>query len=291
MAQPLVSIIIGTYNQSDFLPYTLQSIINQSYTNWECIIVDDDSTDNTKNVVKSFVVKDSRFKYIHKKNEGVAVARNFGFSIAKGDYIQFLDSDDYLAEIRFAECVKLMQENKSLEMIVTNYRMFVTTIEETTGPFSDLRDYTIDFDNVLLKWDRGLGFPPHAVFLRKSAISDIRFNEKTRFKEDWLYWLSVLKVIKNVEFVDKTLAFYRINPNGKHKKSVANFLSVCTLIYNDLDELYKKRFFDRMVEDLLETKDRLLQCSIAYDDKEIEIKKLKINFFKKVMLKIKGKYN
>jgi glycosyltransferase involved in cell wall biosynthesis len=101
MTEPLVSIIIPTYNRSSVIRETLDSVFAQTYNNWECIIVDDGSTDNTSNVVLTYVAKDKRFHYYKRPdthNEGGNGARNYGLEISKGVYVQFLDSDDLLAK-------------------------------------------------------------------------------------------------------------------------------------------------------------------------------------------------
>lgn len=90
----MISVIIPTYNRAHFLPRALSSIINQSYTSWEAIVVDDGSTDKTEEVVTEFVLKDSRIKYIKKSNSGATHSRNVGVENATGDFITFLDSDD-----------------------------------------------------------------------------------------------------------------------------------------------------------------------------------------------------
>src|SRR5680860_884854 len=92
-----VSIIMATYNRSHFIGETLDSILNQAFENWECLIIDDGSTDNTKEFLRPYVLKDSRFEYYertkdHKK--GLPGCRNQGLEIAKGDYIIFFDDDD-----------------------------------------------------------------------------------------------------------------------------------------------------------------------------------------------------
>jgi len=92
----LVSIIIPCYNQANYLTYSLASVLEQTYTNWECIIVNDGATDNTKEVAKEWCAKDNRFVYVEKQNGGLSSARNAGINVAKGDYIQFLDADDIL---------------------------------------------------------------------------------------------------------------------------------------------------------------------------------------------------
>ena len=87
----LISVIIPCYNQAHFLDETLNSILTQSYDNWECIIINDGSLDATEKIGLDWSNKDSRFKYVKKENGGLSSARNKGLELAKGDFIQFLD--------------------------------------------------------------------------------------------------------------------------------------------------------------------------------------------------------
>lgn len=94
--EPLVSIITPVYNASQYLNQSLNSIQSQTYSNWECIIVDDGSTDNSGEICDEYEAKDSRFKVIHKENEGSAVARNVALQYASGDYVASIDADDWV---------------------------------------------------------------------------------------------------------------------------------------------------------------------------------------------------
>jgi glycosyltransferase involved in cell wall biosynthesis len=97
---PKVSVIIPTYNRADLLSRAIKSVIAQTYTNWELLVVDDGSTDNTKEVVKEFIKKDKRIKYLWEPNSGSpSKPRNFVAKNAKGEYIAFLDSDDEWSQI------------------------------------------------------------------------------------------------------------------------------------------------------------------------------------------------
>jgi glycosyltransferase involved in cell wall biosynthesis len=119
--QPLVSIIIPTYNRAHLIGVTLHSVVSQTYLNWECIIVDDGSSDNTDEVVGEYVKKDSRFKYYHRPEEhllGGNGARNYGFKMSKGEYVNWLDSDDLFSENKIDDQVKL--NNKARFGVVTN---------------------------------------------------------------------------------------------------------------------------------------------------------------------------
>ena len=92
----LVSIIVPCYNQAQYFTEALQSVLDQTYKNWECILVNDGSTDHTEEIALEWSKIDDRFVYIKKENGGLSSARNSGIEIAKGDYLQFLDADDVL---------------------------------------------------------------------------------------------------------------------------------------------------------------------------------------------------
>ena len=96
---PLVSIIIPCYNYSNYLVFTLESLQEQVFKDWECLIIDDGSTDDTKLKAETFLKKDSRYRYIYQEQKGVSAARNKGIAQSRGSYIQFLDADDFLEHL------------------------------------------------------------------------------------------------------------------------------------------------------------------------------------------------
>ena len=108
---PLISIIVPVYNVEDYLKACLDSIINQTYKNLEIILIDDGSTDNSGKICDEYAGKDNRIKLIHKPNVGLSDARNAGLEIAKGEYIGFVDSDDYIAEDMYEFLYNLVVDN------------------------------------------------------------------------------------------------------------------------------------------------------------------------------------
>lgn len=113
MKNPLISVIVPIYNVEKFLPYSIESILNQTYSNLEIILVNDGSTDKSKYICEMYQSKDKRIKLINQKNQGVSVARNTGISNATGEYIGFVDSDDRVS-VEFYECLyKLIKETDS----------------------------------------------------------------------------------------------------------------------------------------------------------------------------------
>jgi len=124
---PLVSIIIPTYNRAYLISATLDSILAQTYKNWECIIVDDGSTDNTVDVVNQYVKKDCRFQLHFRPDDrlkGGNAARNYGFEVSKGEYINWFDSDDLMVESLLKMKIDLLNKDVSLEFVTCGFKMF-----------------------------------------------------------------------------------------------------------------------------------------------------------------------
>ena len=122
MDEPLVSIIIPTYNRAHLIGETLDSIIAQTYTNWECIVVDDGSSDDTVEVLDTYCIKDSRIKYYQRPDEylpGGNGARNYGFKLSNGEYVNWFDSDDIMATDFLSEKVKIFIQNSDYILFVT----------------------------------------------------------------------------------------------------------------------------------------------------------------------------
>ena len=109
----LISVIVPIYNVEQFLSKCIQSIINQSYSRLEIILVDDGSTDDSPQICDEFKEKDKRIKVIHKKNGGLSDARNVGIEVASGEYIGFVDSDDYIDELMYEKLLNACIRNNS----------------------------------------------------------------------------------------------------------------------------------------------------------------------------------
>lgn len=178
---PLISIIIPSYNRASLLPFTLDSIIGQTYENWECIIVDDGSTDATLQIVKSYTQKHSRIKiYLRPEHipKGGNACRNYGFEKSKGDYIQWFDSDDLLVPTALEE--KCLAFEEDTHLVYSGFNTFSHTID------NGLVGYNCTPLNELLK-DY---FSGHVVLnipsfiYRRNYVKAMRFsNELTRAQD------------------------------------------------------------------------------------------------------------
>ena len=141
---PKISIIIPCYNQAQFLEECLQSVLDQSYENWECLLINDGSTDQTEEICKIWVRKDNRFSYYKRQNQGVTKTRDFGLDNAKGEWIQFLDADDILAANKLE---KSLEYRGHATLVICNFGMLINS--EISPPFCDLTATEINFKNLV----------------------------------------------------------------------------------------------------------------------------------------------
>lgn len=239
---PLVSIIIPCYNQDEYIIETLQSVLNQTYINWECIIVDDGSTDKSAKAIDALVCKNPRFIYCYKTNEGVSKARNFGLDIAKGQFIQFLDADDVLDKNKIQYSIDELNkvENKEVEMIISNFKMISHDSKNFFPPFCKINNEALTFDNFLYNF---FSIQLQCGFFDQKLFKNIRFHENLSAQEDWIVWLKIFKTNPNFIFINLPLAFYRINPSGRMNTIGAddNQIKVLDILKEFLsyDEFYK----------------------------------------------------
>ena len=208
----VVSIIIPCYNQAQYLDECLQSVLGQTYSNWECIIVNDGSLDESEKVALQWVGTDPRFVYYVKENQGVSNARNFGIEKAAGDYIQFLDADDVLDSRKLE--LSLREINQRTNIVITNFSRFVDNPQNAVPTFCDLKQELFNFSAVLLKWESVFSIPIHCGFFKIGLFHDFRFPEELKTREDWIMWLYLFRKEMNVVFIDKPLANYRVNPKS-----------------------------------------------------------------------------
>ena len=116
----MITLIIPLYNAARFIAETLQSVQAQTYTDWECLVIDDGSTDNGAEIVQRIAQADTRIRYVYQSNAGPSAARNHGLRLAKGDYIQFLDADDWFPPQRFERMLSAYMQTSEKVILYCN---------------------------------------------------------------------------------------------------------------------------------------------------------------------------
>lgn len=247
----IVSIIVPIYNVEDYIEECLNSIVNQTYKNLEILLVNDGSTDKTMEKVEKYR-KDSRIKIIQQKNQGLSVARNNALEIAKGKYIFYIDSDDYL-ELNSIEVMVEKSENERLDILIFEHNEIY---EENNNKKVKVK-INVDFEkkcsgkeigNLILEckflgtvWNK---------FYRKSYLKDEKLLfEPERYVQDWFPIFKLICESNNVGFLNKSLYNYRIrkkSTTGKGgEKSIDDYFHAANQIlsYSLENALEKKSVF------------------------------------------------
>ncbi len=238
----LISIIVPCYNQSQFLDQCLQSVLDQTYQNWECIIVNDGSPDNTEEIAKKWTVKDSRFRYLKKENGGLSSARNAGINIAKGHFIQFLDCDDLLEINKLMSHEPYMDQN--IDISISGYRYFESdegaSKKRIFGRNYFLPEVAIcEHDEVDLKelFKIKNPFVISAPLYRKKIFQKIgNFSELLTSLEDWEFNLRCAVnnyTFQHIGYPSKSFTLIRLHNSSmmrdaeKMQQNYKTFLEIC----------------------------------------------------------------
>lgn len=197
---PLVSIIVPCYNQAQYLPEALQTVLEQTYQNWECIIVNDGSPDNTELVAKEWLAKDSRFKYIYKENGGLSSARNVGIENSKGEFILPLDADDKISNNYLEECVLKFKNNQNVSIVYGEAIKFGAV--NHTWNLSEFNYENLLHNNMIYC---------SAIFKKNDWDTVGGYDEQMKFGfEDWEFWIRMLNHDSIVLKCKEAIFFYRI---------------------------------------------------------------------------------
>lgn len=275
MTNVLISIIVPCYNQVQYLDECLQSVLDQTYQDWECIIVNDGSPDNTEEVAKKWVEKDSRFKYFYKENGGLSTARNFGIEKAEGAWILPLDCDDYISN----DYLYLAQKHfdiQDLQVIYCEAQKFGAVNEKWNLPEFSLAN--LANENLIFC----------CAFFRKTSWMSIGGYDENLLigYEDWEFWINILKDTGNVLKIEKVCFFYRIKDDSmlfnlkksndektvkyiehKHKVYFENNLGTIRKLYRENEqnkkvlEAINNRFFSRVINKLYSMKENIFNKS------------------------------
>jgi GT2 family glycosyltransferase len=227
--QPLVSVIVPTYNYGAYIADALESLRRQTYANWECVVVDDGSTDNTADIVAAYCKRDSRLKYsLQRETRRQAVAKNIGLQMSSGRYIQFLDADDLLEARKLERQVAYLEARPEVDIVYGGVRYFhdgeterlysmfpgnQPWMPEVSGCGTVILEYLVRSNIMVIS----------SPLVRRNLIERVGlFDERLPPAEDWDYWLRCALAGARFQFadLDGTLAIIRIHRTSSSQNRV-----------------------------------------------------------------------
>ena len=240
------------YNSEKYISEAIESVCNQSYKNWELLIVNDGSTDYTSKIIDDFAKKDSRIKVFHRKNEGVSMARNFALNQICGEYITFIDSDDMYHADRLKRMLQVFEQHENCEIVFSRHKEFRGKLN--TYEANDSRKIVISDDDILVKVisDSKNHFVWNAML--KSEIAKKEKFAPIRFAEDFCYIRDCACHCRQMAVLDEVLYFYRRdneNAMTSHffsEKYISDYMKLVENVYDFCcDHSLTDDFFKKMV--------------------------------------------
>lgn len=273
----LISIVIPIYNAEKYLEQCLNSIKNQTYKNFEVIMVNDGSKDESETICKRFSEDDSRFRYFTKSNGGVSSARNLGLDNVKGDFITFIDSDDWIAEKHLELLINSIKKNNS-DIVVSCYKEFDNIDTYYTIVYTKQEKNLLNFEK--MNRDDFLTIFPKlmsinvcfnnavAKLFRKELVNNLRFDTSIKYGEDLDFYFSLYLNVESVSYVDELTYVYRIHGDS----TTSNFNQE----YAEQELSIFKKMFKKIQEIGLPT--------IHYFNKFQKLLKARVNYIKNKVL-------
>lgn len=235
-----ISIIVPIYNVEKYLNKCIESIVAQTYKNLEIILVDDGSLDNCPQMCDEWAKKDERIKVIHKVNGGVSSARNAGLHVATGEYIQFVDSDDFL-ELDACETLFNNMILNDVDWCVANFKYLGLFIKQTS-----LQDFTTSDQGFALHqlWANHRFNALWNKLYKKNLLNDINFIDNQKYGEDFLFNCEYLKQCKKICYISKDIYNYVfVDSSAMNTFSEKYFSNLC-IVVNYVERVLKVRYPD-----------------------------------------------
>lgn len=270
-----VSIITPCYNAAPYIAATISSVQQQTLSDWEMIIVDDGSTDNSVEIIQKIIEGDNRIRLIQKENGGSASARNMGLEMAQGEFIQFLDADDTIDQRKLEKQCKIMEELQ-LDVTYTDY-----SISYPNGTKeAKIKGFTFNLSKLLIGWGTFGTIPLHAFLYKRSFLQrhNISSTSKVKEREDWEFHINVFSAQPNIQRIEGYCgADYFRCPTGKTSSGSITKLKLGTtkyLLYKIKDVQGYKRLLL-----LLRLSVELIDIALHKIRKKVEISRIIPLFF------------
>lgn len=267
---PLLSIIIPVYNVERYIERCVNSIINQSYQNFELIIIDDGSIDGSSKILDVLSSNDNRIQVYHVKNGGVSRARNLGLSFSKGEFIAFVDADDIVKNEMYTKMISIAQ-TENYDMVQCNYE----DLYEDGNVFQHNEIGTLAIENeddmIIACMERVISANIFTKLFRKKTINSIYFDESIKYAEDLKFVVDCCEASKKIKLIELVgYQYFQRNDSADHKKINENYLSILKVA-----DYFKKMYFNNNTVYPYVIKNDVLQTKYLIDRISVQQGKMK----------------
>ena len=246
----LISIVIPVYNAEKYLEQCLNSIKNKTYKNFEVILVNDGSIDHSESICMDFVKVDTRFKYFTKVNGGASSARNFGLDNVTGNYITFIDADDWVDENHLEVLINNIKDNNS-DMAVSSIKKFDNSNNFYFRVYSNEEKYLLNYNKLnrveflvilpkLIPANNSYKVAVSKLF-KKELVTDVRFDESIVYGEDLEFFFKIYNNINSISYIDEVTYVYRLHDERSSSKfgqlHMEQELAIYKKMYERIEEL------------------------------------------------------
>ena len=294
---PKISVIMPVYNVEEYLKKAIESVTNQSFSNFELFLVDDGSTDNSGEICDTYAKTDKRIKVIHQKNSGAHNARNNALKLSSGEYVCFFDSDDYIDPNMLKEMYEIAK-NYNSDLVVSGFNIntyynendFIvlkyTPCTKNSSQIEHFSNKELFRKYAYLNFDRNMFYPPWNKLYKLSYIYQNNITFPNTYRDDFPFVLNVIKDIENVTYVTKHYYnFIRKRTESETQKYVSNLYEKREEEHEEMMKLYKywkldndsnsiemisRRYIDRIIECIVNLFNG--ECKLTSIEKKQKIK-------------------
>lgn len=239
----MITVIIPIYNSSKYLNKCIRSVLEQTYSDFELLLINDGSTDNSCEICNDWVEKDHRVKYFYKNNSGASSARNYGLNMAQGEWIIFIDSDDFVLPEYLADLYKVVKDNPCIDLCISGLLIYRNGEKSQSICFQNSIYSSKDYSQLFAKLKiHKFGYSVGKLY-KMSIIAEhnIRFDDNICIAEDSIFMMNYILKCSQIAFIDKCNYIYRVH---------ANSLSTSVSIYER--EFYSYNAYRDVINDMKE---------------------------------------
>lgn len=288
MNEPKVSIIVPVYNVEKYLPKCIESILAQTFTDFELLLIDDGSPDSSGKICDKYAAEDSRIRVFHKPNGGVSSARNFGIDNAKGEWIMFVDADDTILDICLEICFDILRKNNiDLLQFQHNQTLEYDENKKIYNLPINMRDYIRFYHPVCIG---GAMFKAQII-----KSNSIKFRNSLKLGEDQLFIYDFISKASKLMYINKKLYFYRYNENSATNsmtyasivdsiKVLKDYKTEHKIVSFKLDGIILDLYFKKIVFDNLKFKELIKFYEGLYIGKSIKTRSFSTLMYHKLSL-------